>query len=1268
LSTPETDQVTILRPLGRQLLAKAFAIAPTGQVVKRDWPDVARYHAEAVEVCDLRELLRLLRGLERDARACVIRGEPVPGTDLTETRRKKVENGGAFADVRRAYIMLDLDGVKLPVGTSVIDDPRDAARIVVDLIAAHVPELDGVSAVVQFSSSAGLAEMAEAELAAGLPQRWDGVVKPDGGIGAHVWYWLDKPVNGAELDRWAAAANARIGHRFIDPATLRTVQPHYTAGPVFDTGLRDPLAGRRTLLIEGEAEAATLDIPPVQQRRAYQPGEARQDGRGYGGWLNAIGGLEGFHDPINRAIAAFIATNWPNPDTDALKAALAERILTADPGDRSPSQIERYASDAGLEARIAWTMGQERAKRAAQAEATAAAAEAPIAPTYPDRAVSLDEANRLAGAAICRFSARIAAGEVPQLLLKVTVGGGKTFAAIELLPELHAAGKAAGRGPVLFTHPRHTLGDQIAADILQRHPSLKVAVYRGMEAEDPARPGARMCQDPALPAAARAAGQGATHGCGACPLRDRCSYLAQAETLRSAAVIVAPHQVRFMTPFAGWPRVKVDDKRVPVPPSAVIADEDITNAGLAGLDPLRPIQLALSALQSDETPNVTGGDRERLLFLRRRLLEVLVNHPVGPLFGAPLAWMGVEPEDGMGLPAARELARLEWDTKPRIKLGKGTTRAEAMAAYADAATQGFTKLRPILAERIADFLATGDVRSVSLTLAPEAELGRNQGTGPAVRMAWRQDFHRDWAGPMLFLDATARPEILQHWAPQLEVVDIEVQAPHQRVVQVADREFSRTMLTTPGNISRLLDLLMVELATAGGEVLVVAQLAVEQLLRIYLEGRLEEDDQPAIRGRGAVREPLREGENEGTPATYRFPSGAVLHLAHHGAVTGSNAWAHVATMIVVGRPATNLQAGERLAEVIAGRAVQLAADATKSQWPVTSAGIRMADGTGRKTEQPHHPDPLVEAVRWSITEGAVLQGAGRPRGVRRTADQPVRLVLLNRLALPLTVAQVTTWDAILPDRLTTAAAEAALFERALPLAPADMAAARPDLWSSPKAAERFLEERAKSKTPQALIDITYKRLGGLRSLGGARYRKPGARVWSKALVPLTNGQAALEAENVGLLAAYEPVVPSPAEPWSKSPASIVTALHAPLPGEAPLRSASASPQRRLPLLAVVSREPEPLEPGSIEPDEDQPPDAGALPPASRLEALSRRLEFVRPPRAHGDGLDLAREAPWRDRQAFARVLWGVPLSMPADAARRPHPAQSSQSRGAARVR
>jgi hypothetical protein len=158
-----------------------------------------------------------------------------------------------------------------------------------------------------------------------------------------------------------------------------------------------------------------------------------------------------------------------------------------------------------------------------------------------------------------------------------------------------------------------------------------------------------------------------------------------------------------------------------------------------------------------------------------------------------------------------------------------------------------------------------------------------------------------------------------------------------------------------------------------------------------------------------------------------------LHLAHHGAITGLDRFRDVERALVAGRPAMNRIAGERLAEVVKGGAIEAVAEGEAARWPTTGGGIRLADGAGAAVRQPRHPDSLVEALRWSITEGAILQAIGRARGVQR--KRPAHVLLLAEFALPLTVEEVTGWDAILPDRLTVAAAEAALMGRALPLAP-----------------------------------------------------------------------------------------------------------------------------------------------------------------------------------------------------------------------------------------
>jgi putative DNA primase/helicase len=229
--------------------------------------------------------------------------------------------------------------------------------------------------------------------------------------------------------------------------------------------------------------------------------------------------------------------------------------------------------------------------------------------------------------------------------------------------------------------------------------------------------------------------------------------------------------------------------------------------------------------------------------------------------------------------------------------------------------------------------------------------------GAALRFAWREDFAA-WAedAPKLFLDGTTHPDLVRMWAEYLEVVEVEVAAPHQRVRQVS-REFGRRFFTgSPDNVRRLADLVMVEVASTDGEVLVVAQQAVVELLRGELLPRFAAGELP---GR--------------------------LHLAHHGAVTGLNRWERVERALIVGRPAVNRRDGERQAEVIGAQPVGVVADREDDHWPSATGGIRMDDGSGAPVRQPRHPDPLVEALRWSISEGAVLQAIGRARGVRRGA-------------------------------------------------------------------------------------------------------------------------------------------------------------------------------------------------------------------------------------------------------------------------------------------
>jgi|SRR5438093_6363446 len=72
----------------------------------------------------------------------------------------------------------------------------------------------------------------------------------------------------------------------------------------------------------------------------------------------------------------------------------------------------------------------------------------------------------------------------------------------------------------------------------------------------------------------------------------------------------------------------------------------------------------------------------------------------------------------------------------------------------------------------------------------------------------------------------------------------------------------------------------------------------------------------------------------------------------------------------------------------------------------------MADGTGRRALAPRHPDPLAEAVRFAVCEGELLQAVGRGRGVRRSADTPLEVLILTDVPVPLPVNELTSFRAL----------------------------------------------------------------------------------------------------------------------------------------------------------------------------------------------------------------------------------------------------------------
>ena len=444
--TPEGHDphgLTVLRGLDtRHPLTKRYDTDATGSVVKTEYTGHKHFAVETIRAANIQDLAEHMQRLERDPSAAIIRGAPLATTDCSKSLRRSNGATAAFEDVPRGWIMVDLDAVPLPASMSVTADPHEAAAHLVDLLTGFAPDLVDVTALVQFSSSAGIADIAEAEAVAGLPPRWAGVAKPGNRVGGHIWFKLAQPESSAAVKRWALGVNARAGKKLIDPALFQPVQLHYVAAPIFGQGLRDPLADRRVQIIQGLEDTATL-ITPEFSTAPLRGGTADFAGWGSGfagggfeARLAAIGAT-GFHAEINAAVASYVATNWPRVDAEWLVEALQARILAAPPGDRSDTKIAAYAAPDALQRRIDWAMAREAEKREAQAAAQAQ----PIAPTYPDRSVALEEGQAQAKAAVVRFGDLMRDGEAPEHMLRVTVGAGKTHEAIQRLPQLLEAGR-----------------------------------------------------------------------------------------------------------------------------------------------------------------------------------------------------------------------------------------------------------------------------------------------------------------------------------------------------------------------------------------------------------------------------------------------------------------------------------------------------------------------------------------------------------------------------------------------------------------------------------------------------------------------------------------------------------------------------------------------------------------------------------------------------------------------------------------------------------
>ena len=113
--------LTILRAASGRIATKGFSALHDGRIRKSSYGNERFFALEPAEADDIFVLAALVRRLERDPRAFIIRGAPLPHAQRQRARRllhpdPSTGDGATIVAADRAWVMLDLDGVACPAG------------------------------------------------------------------------------------------------------------------------------------------------------------------------------------------------------------------------------------------------------------------------------------------------------------------------------------------------------------------------------------------------------------------------------------------------------------------------------------------------------------------------------------------------------------------------------------------------------------------------------------------------------------------------------------------------------------------------------------------------------------------------------------------------------------------------------------------------------------------------------------------------------------------------------------------------------------------------------------------------------------------------------------------------------------------------------------------------------------------------------------------------------------------------------------------------
>jgi putative DNA primase/helicase len=572
-------------------------------------------------------------------------------------------------------------------------------------------------------------------------------------------------------------------------------------------------------------------------------------------------------------------------------------------------------------------------------------------------------------------------------------------------------------GPVIYGTPRHRLNERIEKQFAAH--GINARIYRGRGADDPLHPGQAMCLNlPAVRLAERCHAEVATTCCKRkkqrCSFFDQCGYQRQLRQRDDVQVwIVAIDMVFHVQKALGEP-------------IAAIVDEALWQKGIRGVDASEEFSWALAIDSISNTPpprwtqqninNYTTLKQNEFLHLRHKLATALRNQP--NLGGVDRKYLDAQFLDGTRCSNALSL---EWD-RYNIevkKLGQypGMPDHQLQALLNDHDLID----RIIHARRVIQIWTGAQELLNSADIEVSGRLTLKQDNGQRI-IEWRgiDNISKQFTVPTLLLDATLPAlSVLQVYHPRADIVaDIKVELP--TCVRV------RQLLGTPTS-SRKLD----------------CKKRLAEIRRYILARYLE-------LGRPYTLVICQE-KLETWLGTTTMPKNIVVE--HFNNITGIDDYRDVRLMLVVGRTAPGPVAMEALSAALTGKCpTPASARGNGFRWyNEVKRGIRLRNGSGVATWGDLHPDSDVEAIRWQIHEGELVQAFGRARAVNRTAANPLDAELLFDTCLPIEVDKVERWK---PPSLLI---ETAFDEGVILTSECDLLKLWPHLWPNRQAATRTLK-------------------------------------------------------------------------------------------------------------------------------------------------------------------------------------------------------------------